>query len=221
MRTNNPPDGGGGLLDRATATAWVQAMLQQGFDDMLLAEGFTRSAKAIGYARKVVAGKQRIDFFLTMHPNWAKDAVVLSLHTSLLMPDVAAMARTLLGETRGRGRPTALVDRQPLEGLVSRPRPMPFWARDDLDRYVPWITGYLRERVIPYLDARRTVEGFAENGGFWGGSPVYGAAAFLVLGQRDRAREFMEAAEPPDSPYRANYASAYAALADGTGPNPQ
>lgn len=202
-------------LDRATAAAWTRTWLEQSFDGLLSAEGFTRSAKAIGYVRTVPAGKQRIDFFLTMRPKWAKDSVVLSLNAVLLMPEVATTAENVLGKaTLGSRKWRGLVDNQLLETLVRNPSPMTFREPADLDRYVPSMEGHLRERVLPYLDARRTVRGFAECGGFRGGSPIYGAAAFLVLGERDRAREFMEAAYPPNSPYRANHAVAYAALAD-------
>jgi hypothetical protein len=67
------------LLDRATATQWTRNMLQREFDESLSAQGFTRSAKATAYVRAVPSGTQRLDFTLLMRPNWAKDAVVLSL----------------------------------------------------------------------------------------------------------------------------------------------
>ncbi|WIM88096.1 hypothetical protein PT015_00760 [Candidatus Mycobacterium wuenschmannii] len=189
-------------------------MLRANLDEALAAEGFKRPAKGVAYIRAVDSGKQRIEFYLMLRPNWAKDSIVLSLHTSLQMPEVAETARSIRAEAELSGPLPDLVDRQLLATLVRNPPPMTFRAPADLDRYVPWLEGYLRERVLPYLDARRTVRGFAEGGGFRGGRETYGVAAFLVLGERDRARAYLEAACPSDSPYRPGLAAEFAAIAD-------
>jgi hypothetical protein len=158
---------------------------------------------------------QRLDFTLLMRPNWAKDAVVLSLHTSLLMPEVAARAEDLLGKPRDSPRNMRdLVERGLLETLVRNPPPMTFRSPAELDRYPAWIHRYVRERVLPYFDARRTVSDFAKlrqtyflehagSSGPWTDGPVFSAAAMLSLGERDAALEILETVSlstPPNVP---------------------
>ena len=205
------------LLDRPTVTDWLRTMLQREFDQTLSAQGFTRSAKATAYVRGVPSGTQRLDFTLLMRPNWAKDAVVLSLHTSLLMPEVAARAGELLDQPRDSPRSTRnLVERELLETLVRRPPPMTFRSPMELDRYPGWIDRYLRERILPYFEARRTVREFADlrrryfvehagSSGPWTEGPVVSAAAMLLLGDRDTAIEILETAYPLHSSQRTRY----------------
>ncbi|HYZ67387.1 MAG TPA: hypothetical protein VE666_06210 [Mycobacterium sp.] len=92
---------------------------------------------------------------------------------------------------------------------------MKFRSAADLDRYARWIMTYLDERVLPYFRARRTVRDFAEVNAqrilryeglaTRGRTPVVIVAAFLVLGERDRAKEVFDAAHPPESAERRIY----------------
>lgn len=203
------------LIARATATAWLRGMMAARLDETLRAEGFTRPTKSIGYTRKIDEGKQRIDFDLIMRPRYAKDAVQLTLFTSLLLPEVGAKAAELRGEPFVR-RKHELVQRELLGTLVRNPPIMTFRTPAELDAHAPTIEGYLRTGVLPHLDARRTVRAFAEpkaalidkfggNDGQWGAEPVVVAAAFLVLGEPERAKQLLVTAYPPDSPSRPRY----------------
>ncbi|HYZ67388.1 MAG TPA: hypothetical protein VE666_06215 [Mycobacterium sp.] len=87
----------GDLIDRATAKTWIIAMLEQHFDEMLAAEGFSRTSKEITYTRKLTEGKQRLEFDFLVRPRYAKDSFQLGLYTALLLPEVAAKAAELLG----------------------------------------------------------------------------------------------------------------------------
>ncbi|WP_326943785.1 hypothetical protein OG439_27980 [Amycolatopsis sp. NBC_01307] len=212
----------GGPLDRATAAAWTREVLAARLDEPLRAEGFTRPAKSIAYTRKIDGGKQRIDFDLVMRPRYARDAVQLTLFTSLLLPEVGAKAAELRGEPFVRGKPD-LVQRELLGTLVRNPPVLTFRTPAELAAHVPTIEGYLRTGVLPHLDARRTVRAFAEpkaevitrlggNDGQWGAEPVVVAAAFLVLGEPERAKELLATAYPPDSPSRPRYEHVLAAV---------
>lgn len=212
----------GELIDRATATAWVRGMLEQHFDELFAAAGFARSARGIAYTRKLMEGKQRLDFDFLVRPRYAKDSFQLGLFTTLSLPAVGAKAAELLGEPFVRTKPD-LVERELLDTLVRNPPLMLFRTPTDLNRYARWIATYLDERVMPYLEARRTVRDFAEpkaalimklggNDGQWGPEPVLIAAAFLVLGETGRAKELLEVASPPDSPSRPRYEHVFAAV---------
>lgn len=212
----------GELIDRATAKGWVAGMLEQHFDGLLTVRGFSRPAKGIAYTRKLTEGKQRLDFDLLVRPRYAKDSFQLGLYTSILLPTVAAKAAELYGEPPYPGPSSDLVERELLPTLVRNPPMMKFRSPADLDRYARWVTTYLDERVLPYLEARRTVRDFAEFNAqriltyeglaTRGRTAVIVAAAFVVLGEPGRARQILEAAYPHDSPERPLYEHVFEAV---------
>ncbi|MEY9862016.1 hypothetical protein ABH935_007660 [Catenulispora sp. GAS73] len=207
--------------DRATALAWTREMLSRHLDDLMQAEEFRRSPRSVSYLRSSGEGKQKVDFELIVRPQYAPASVQLSLSVSIAFKEVANIARKMLGERAKLIGSNDVIQRVVLDSIVRNPPILTFRSEEELDAHRVTARQYLKESVLPYLDARRTVRTLVEEStrallndvssdgmprGSW---PVIVAAAQIFLGEHEEARRTLEHAYPHGSPERRIYAEAF------------
>ncbi|MEU9055895.1 hypothetical protein AB0D37_36810 [Streptomyces sp. NPDC048384] len=213
--------------DRATALAWLRQALADDLDDLMKSSGFKRSARSVSYARPWGGGRQKVDFELIVRPHYALDAVQVSLSVSFVSAEIAAVARTMLRDDEADIVVRKdVIQRSVLDQIMPNPPVLRFASEQEARDAVGHLKSWVSSSVIPYLDARKSVEEFVHldvrslmddsSGRFpRGPRPVVLAATQKFLGRPKDALATLEFAYPPESRERRHYDAAFSGLADG------
>ncbi|MFF3884199.1 hypothetical protein [Streptomyces sp. NPDC001914] len=207
--------------DRATALTWLRQALADQLDDLMKLSGFKRSARSVSYARPWDGGRQKVDFDLIVRPHYARDAVQVSLSVSFVSAAIAAVARAMLpADDAAVVVRKDVVDRSALDQIMRNPPILKFTNEPEARDAVKHLKSWVSSSVIPYLDARKSVEAFvllkvrslmneASDRLPRGPRPVVLAASQKFLGRPEDALATLEFAYPPESQERTRYDAAF------------
>ncbi|MGA5445726.1 hypothetical protein ACPCVO_03635 [Streptomyces umbrinus] len=206
--------------DRAIALAWLRQALADELDDPMRSIGFKRTARGVSYSRHWGDGRQKVDIELIARPRYAPDAIQVSLSVSFVSAGIADVARGMLPEGDEEVVRKDVVERSVLDQIMRNPPVLTFRDERELRDLVSHLKGWLKSSVIPYMDARSSVEEFARESnrslmansgdGFpRGPRPVVLAAVQKFLGYPDDALATLEFAYPPETQERVYYSGAF------------
>jgi hypothetical protein len=203
--------------DRATAASWVRDVAADRWDAALAGRGFTRSAGALAYTRKVADGGRQQ---LVLDVSARSGEFQLSVRATVAFASVAKLAIRLLGPAAGAFGKSNVVDMGLLDTLDPSAPMWVFGSKAALDALAPEVDRYLLDPMVSFLDARATVAAFTSaKRAEWLATedprrpsrfPVVVAAGEFVLGEPGQALDTLERAYPAGSPGRTEYASAFA-----------
>ncbi|MEU8847930.1 hypothetical protein AB0C70_17150 [Streptomyces sp. NPDC048564] len=209
--------------DRATALAWLRQALADELDDLMRSSGFERSARSVSYGRPWGGGRQKVDFELIVRPHYAPDAVQVSLSVSFVSAEIAAIARTMLpADDADIVVRKDVIQRSVLDQITPNPPVLKFTSEPEARDAVGHVKSWVSSSVVPYLEARRSVEEFVrldvrslmdDSSGRSPRGPraVVVAAAQRFLGRPEDALVTLEFAYPRESLERTYYDAAFMA----------
>jgi hypothetical protein len=217
------------VSDRKVAVQLFDALAAARFDDLLATPaGMNRRPGSLNYIRRVPDGRQKIMFFLYVHPHYAWDSFHLAMRCTMHYPAMAAVL-TAMGDHHGGA--DAMVDNKNFDSAVlGHPHTALWLYRDEagLLGHAETIRQVLVRAAVPYLDRRNSIRALSET--WWaqwrqqrlradhhlepGRRPLQAAAGYFALGDLDTARHILETAYPPGCRERDQYQQAFTTAAD-------
>lgn len=144
--------------DRATALAWLRMALADELDGVMKSSGFKRSARSVSYLRPWGDGRQKIEFELIVRPRYAPHAIQVSLSAFFISAEIAAIARMMLPGDDAEIVRKDVVQRSVLDQIMRNPPVLEFADEPELRESVAQLKSWVASSVVPYLDARSSVE---------------------------------------------------------------
>ncbi|BCL28197.1 hypothetical protein GCM10017557_30560 [Streptomyces aurantiacus] len=209
--------------ERATALAWLRQALADELDGSMKVAGFKRAARSVSYSRRWGEGRQKVDFELIVRPRYASDSIQVSLSVSFVHASISDVARRMLPEGAEDVVRNDVVERSVLDQVMRNPSVLVFRNECELRDSVNILKGWINSSIVPYMDARSSVEGLVRenvrslmgnmgDGFARGPRPVVLAAMQKFLGCSDDALAILEFSYPPDALERTYYSRAFREL---------
>jgi hypothetical protein len=209
--------------ERADALAWLRETLVDEIDDPMKVAGFKRAARSVSFSRHWDEGRQKIAFELIVRPRYASDSIQISLSISFVHAGVSAVARRMLPEGDEDVVRKNVIERSVLDQVMRNPPVLVFRNERELRDSVSTLKIFINCAVLPYADARSSVEGLVrenvrslmrntDDGFARGPRPVVLAAMQEFLGCSADALAILEFPYPPDGLERTYYSRAFREL---------